>query len=79
MTHQLIHLYSDDVLHITVPHVLTHPENMHIWEQMMALSCRHRANRILIECSSASSRIAMEHCFELIERIPLLYRPRRAL
>ncbi len=71
---ELSHSNHNGVLHIKTRGALNRPENLHVWEQVQSISNEHQAKRVLIECDPTSSHISMEHCFELIEKIPLISR-----
>ncbi|QHI69514.1 hypothetical protein [Tichowtungia aerotolerans] len=74
MSYQISHSYQDDVLHITVSGILNNPDTLLVWHQVVEISHGHRPRAILLECSLNADRISMDHCFELIDRLPLLCR-----
>jgi hypothetical protein len=74
MLHTVTHTHQDGVLHIKATGAMNRSESVRIWEQVQSISHKHPAERILIECIPTSGRISMEHCFELIDRVPLISR-----
>jgi len=74
MSYQVTHLHQDGVLHFVATGTMSTPETIGIWDQLHSKAHEHEAKRILIECVSTSGRISMEHCFDLIEKIPLICR-----
>lgn len=74
MSHQVTHSHQDNVLHFVATGTMNTPENSGIWKHIHTTAHEQEAKRILIECVSTSGRISMEHCFDLIEKIPPLCR-----
>jgi hypothetical protein len=62
------------MLHISICGVFNHVDSLPVWQQVFELSHQTRPLGILIELTLHADRISMDHCFEIIERLPLICR-----
>lgn len=74
MRDKISHLKDGDILHFTASGAMNSGDDTHMWEYMKTVSHEKQAKRILIECTTPCGRISMEHCFDLIEKIPFISR-----
>lgn len=72
MSYNLKHIHKDNILHVTLKGTLSHANHLDVWKQIFDLSQGHTPIGILLECILSTQRISMTHCFEMIDRLPLL-------
>jgi len=74
MSPPVTHSNQDGTLHFVASGAMNNGENTYIWDHVQTVALEHTAQRILIECDAACGRISMEHCFDLIEKMPTISR-----
>lgn len=74
MSHPISHLNQNGVLHFIAIGEMNNAEYTGMWEYVQRVAHQNSAKRILIECADSCGRISMEHCFDLIEKIPAISR-----
>lgn len=72
MSYQVSHTHKDDTLHISVSGIFNHVDSLPVWQQVFELSHQIQPRSILLECTLHADRLSMDHCFELIDRLPLI-------
>lgn len=68
------HSHENGVVHFVASGSMHQGETFHIWKHIQDIAHQYQAKRVLIEYSASCERISMEHCFDLIEQIPVMSR-----
>lgn len=72
MSYKVLHEKKDGILHVTAGGLFNTAQTVTVWQEVFDLALSERPQGMLLEITLLADRISMDHCFELIERLPLL-------